>query len=141
MLSILTPVGHPRNQSKPFLKCTTLSLLASKPEFIKVTLSRVFWKGRHTIDYEEVSKKILSVFYKDLKSLRLKYLNVTLLKCFTPTRHLKTNNWHIHTWYSSLAHLRQRLCRQGNITTGFVNTSRQMGQISCFSSVSNESLR
>lgn len=41
----------------------------------------------------------------------------------------------VHTWYSSLAHLRQRLCRQGRITTGFVNTSRQMGQMSCFSSV------
>lgn len=41
----------------------------------------------------------------------------------------------VHTWYSSLAHLRQRLCRQGRITTGFVNTSRQMGQMSCFSRV------
>lgn len=44
----------------------------------------------------------------------------------------------VHTWYSSLAHLRQRLCRQGRMTTGFVKTSTQMGQMSCFSSVPNE---
>lgn len=36
----------------------------------------------------------------------------------------------------SLAHFRQRLCWQGSITTGFVNISRQMGQISCFSKLS-----
>lgn len=37
------------------------------------------------------------------------------------------------TWKMSLAHFRQRLCWQGRMTTGLVNISRQMGQISCFS--------
>lgn len=36
----------------------------------------------------------------------------------------------------SLAHLRQRLCWQGRMTTGLVNISKQMGQISCFSRLS-----
>lgn len=40
------------------------------------------------------------------------------------------------TWNISLAHFRQRLCWQGKITTGFVNISRQIGQISCFSRLS-----
>lgn len=33
----------------------------------------------------------------------------------------------------SPAHLRQRLCWQGRMTTGLENTSRHTGQISCFS--------
>ncbi|TNN85382.1 hypothetical protein EYF80_004404 [Liparis tanakae] len=33
----------------------------------------------------------------------------------------------------SLAHLRQRLCWQGRMTTGLENSSRQTGQTSCFS--------
>lgn len=37
------------------------------------------------------------------------------------------------TWKTSLAHLRQRLCWQGRMTTGLENISRQTGQISCFS--------
>lgn len=40
------------------------------------------------------------------------------------------------TWKTSLAHLRQRLCWQGRITTGLLNISRQMGQSSCFSRLS-----
>lgn len=36
----------------------------------------------------------------------------------------------------SLAHFRQRLCWQGKMTTGLVNISRQIGQISCFSRLS-----
>lgn len=40
------------------------------------------------------------------------------------------------TWKTSLAHLRQRLCWQGRMTTGLVNISRQMGQMSCFSRLS-----
>lgn len=36
----------------------------------------------------------------------------------------------------SLAHFLHRLCWQGRITTGFVNISRHMGQISCFSKLS-----
>lgn len=40
------------------------------------------------------------------------------------------------TWKMSLAHLRHRLCWQGRITTGLVNISRQMGQMSCFSRLS-----
>lgn len=40
------------------------------------------------------------------------------------------------TWKMSLAHLRQRLCWQGKMTTGLVNISKQMGQISCFSRLS-----
>lgn len=40
------------------------------------------------------------------------------------------------TWKTSLAHLRQRLCWQGRITTGLENISRQMGQMSCFSRLS-----
>ena len=37
------------------------------------------------------------------------------------------------TWKTSLAHFLQRLCWHGRMTTGFVNISRHMGQISCFS--------
>lgn len=40
------------------------------------------------------------------------------------------------TWNMSLAHFRQRLCWHGKITTGLVNISRQIGQISCFSKLS-----
>lgn len=40
------------------------------------------------------------------------------------------------TWKTSLAHFLQRLCWQGKITTGLVNISRHMGQISCFSKFS-----
>ncbi|KAG7265593.1 hypothetical protein CRUP_031265, partial [Coryphaenoides rupestris] len=36
----------------------------------------------------------------------------------------------------SLAQLRHRLCWQGSMTTGLVNISRQMGQLSCFSRLS-----
>lgn len=37
------------------------------------------------------------------------------------------------TWKMSLAHLRQRLCWQGRMTTGLENISRHTGQTSCFS--------
>lgn len=40
------------------------------------------------------------------------------------------------TWKTSLAHLRQRLCWQGRMTTGLENISRHTGQISCFSRLS-----
>lgn len=43
---------------------------------------------------------------------------------------------HLLTWKTSLAHFLQRLCWQGRMTTGFVNISRHMGQISCFSKFS-----
>lgn len=46
-----------------------------------------------------------------------------------------------HTWYSSLAHFLHRLCWQGRMTTGLVNSSRQMGQISCFSRVARAASR
>ena len=56
----------------------------------------------------------------------------------TPTR-IRARHTHARhsglTWYSSLAHLRQRLCWQGRMTTGLVKISRQMGHSSCFSSV------
>jgi len=40
------------------------------------------------------------------------------------------------TWKISLAHFLHRLCWQGRMTTGLVNISKQMGQISCFSRLS-----
>lgn len=40
------------------------------------------------------------------------------------------------TWKMSLAHFLHRLCWQGRMTTGLVNISKQMGQISCFSRLS-----
>ena len=40
------------------------------------------------------------------------------------------------TWKMSLAHFLHRLCWQGRMTTGFVNISKQMGQMSCFSKLS-----
>lgn len=103
-------------------------------------IGRVWIRDAKSIFLRTLSEKVWKHSINCFEAGKNRNIGVLLAKNFR-----KTALWatvlllQIHfglTWKMSLAHFLQRLCWHGRITTGFVNISRHMGQISCFSKLS-----